>query len=75
MKLSDGTKGSKYRIDKILLDASVTRRFYALGMTQNTELAVLNIKKSGPAIIKVRGTRFAVGRKFCEGIYVRGNGE
>ena len=39
-----------------------------LGMTHGTEILVLNKKPSGPMIIKVRGTRFAIGRKFCDGI-------
>lgn len=70
MNLSDGIKGNTYIIDEINLDTRVTRRLQMLGMTRGTQLSVLNKKRSGPMIIKVRGTRFALGRNFCRGIYV-----
>ena len=68
MKLSQSERGTAYKIQGIELDTKVKRRLQMLGMTHGTEILVLNKKPSGPMIIKVRGTRFAIGRKFCDGI-------
>lgn len=70
MRLSDGKKYRRYIIGKIQLDEAVIRRLHTLGMTSGTIINVLNLKKAGPMIVKVRGTRFALGRGFCEGIFV-----
>lgn len=70
MKLSEGIKGNTYIINSIDLDERVTRRLQMLGMTRGTRLSVLNKKHAGPMIIKVRGSRYALGRKFCRGINV-----
>ena len=40
-------------------------------MTRGTRVEILNRKKSGTIIMKVRGTRFAAGRQVAEGILVR----
>lgn len=68
MRLSDAKKGSSYIVLGIDLDLKVKRRLQMLGMTHGTTIDILNKKISGPMIIKVRGTRFAVGKKFCDGI-------
>ncbi len=70
MRLSEGKKDRSYKIGKIQLDEVVIRRLHTLGMTSGTTINVLNLKKTGPMIVKVRGTRFALGRGFCEGIFV-----
>jgi ferrous iron transport protein A len=70
MKLSQAEIGLSYKIDGIELDLKVKRRLQMLGMTHGTEISVLNKKPSGPMIIKVRGTRFAVGKRFCDGIFL-----
>ena len=46
------------------------RRLEILGMTGNSRVMVLGSKKSGTKIIKVRGTRFALGADFANGIEV-----
>ncbi len=71
MRLSDGTNGSRYVVENIDLNLSVKRRLQILGMTHGAVIHILNQKKSGPMIIKVRGTRFALGRGFCKGISVK----
>lgn len=68
MKLSEAKKGSSYIVEKIELDLKVKRRLQMLGMTHGTKIEVLNKKISGPMIINVRGTRFAIGKRFCDGI-------
>ena len=70
MVLSDAKTGQNYKIEKIELDLKVRRRLQVLGMTQGTKISILNKKVSGPMIIKVRGTRFAVGKRFCDGIFL-----
>ena len=54
-----------YYIIKLL-----TRRLQALGLNDGTVVTVLNRKKGGALIIRVRGTRLALGRRICQGIEV-----
>lgn len=70
MKLSEGNVGEEYIIGKMELDAHTMHRLEMLGMTIGTRLSVLGKKRGGPMIIKVRGTRFAVGRRFTKGVEV-----
>ncbi len=70
MKLCDGILGRTYAIKEISLDLPVKRRLEILGMTNDARVTVLNSKKSGSKIIKVRGTRFAIGGKFAQQIEV-----
>ncbi len=70
MRLSEGTKGNHYEVKEIRLDAAVVRRLQTLGMTHGSKVKVLNLKRSGPMIVNIRGTRFALGRNFCEEIFV-----
>ena len=60
MTLREGTIGNRYQVKEIRLEDKVKRRLQMLGMTKGTEVRVLNNKKSGSIIMKVRGTRFAV---------------
>ncbi len=70
MRLSEGALGKTYAIKEISLDLPVKRRLEILGMTNDAKVTVLNSKISGTKIIKVRGTRFAVGGKFARQIEV-----
>ena len=71
MKLSNGELGKSYAVKEIALELPVKRRLEILGMTMNTIVTVLNSKTSGSKIIKVRGTRFAIGADFAEKIKVK----
>lgn len=71
MTLREGTIGSSYQVTEIELEDKVKRRLQMLGMTKGTEVRVLNNKKSGSIIMKVRGTRFAIGKRIAEGILVK----
>lgn len=71
MTLREGTIGSSYQVKEIQLEDKVKRRLQMLGMTKGTEVRVLNNKKSGSIIMKVRGTRFAIGKRIAEGILVK----
>ena len=70
MTLREGTIGNKYQVKEIQLEDKVKRRLQMLGMTRGTGVQVLNNKKSGSIIMKVRGTRFAIGKRIAEGILV-----
>lgn len=70
MTLLNGIIGEEYKVNNINVDDNVSRRLQALGLTPGTTVKVLNNKKSGSVIFKVRGTRLAIGRKIAEGISV-----
>lgn len=70
MKLSEGEIGRVYEVRSIREMDRITRRLEALGLTGQTKITVLNSKKHGCMIIKVRGTRWAIGRRIAEGIEV-----
>lgn len=70
MILRDGKPGNDYQVEDICLEEKVKRRLQILGLTRGTKVEILNQKKSGTLIIKVRGTRFAVGRQIAEGVQV-----
>ena len=70
MTLREGTIGNKYQVKEIQLEDKVKRRLQMLGMTKGTGVQVLNNNKSGSIIMKVRGTRFAIGKRIAEGILV-----
>lgn len=52
------------------LEDGISRRLEALGMTNGTKLLILNNKRSGSVIFKVRGTRLAIGKKIASSIQV-----
>ena len=62
MYLCDGKIGNEYKVEDIDLPVNIEKRLEALGMTRGTSIAVLNSKSRGVLIVKVRGTRFALGR-------------
>lgn len=71
MSLSEGRIGRSYQVEKIDLPVNLEKRLEALGMTCGTSVAVLNSKSRGVLIVKVRGTRFALGRNITKNILVR----
>ena len=70
VKLYEGNIGETYTVRTVMIDEAITRRLEALGVNERTQISVLNKKKSGTMIIKVRGTRLALGRKITGGIEV-----
>ena len=61
MPLQEGNSGSQYIVEQLDLPVDLERRLEALGMTEGTRVSVLRKKRRGAMIVKVRGTRFAVG--------------
>lgn len=70
-KLNECEIGGQYVVTGVQVDESITRRLEALGVNEGTPVNILNKKGSGSVIIKVRGTRLALGRRLSEGITVR----
>lgn len=70
MTLDKGTVGKSYTVEKIDLPDQVEHRLEALGMTLGTKVSVLGSKDRGTLILKVRGTRFAIGRGITQRIEV-----
>ena len=71
MYLCNGKIGSNYQISGLELPTNMEKRLEALGMTNGTTVTVLNSKNHGVLIVKVRGTRFALGRNITRNILVR----
>ena len=70
MKLYEGQKGSILRVVHMELPIQTERRLEVLGMLEGTKVTVVNRKKKGAMIIKIRGTRFAVGQSITEHVEV-----
>ena len=70
-KLNECEIGGRYVVAGVQVDEGITRRLEALGVDEGTPVNILNKKGSGSVIIKVRGTRLALGRRLSEGITVR----
>ena len=75
MFLKDVAMGQSCIIEKIDLAFQMERRLESLGMTADTTVSVLNRKGKGIMIIKLRGTRFALGYHVTKNITVREAGE
>ena len=70
MKLYEGQKGGTFQVIHMDLPVQTERRLEVLGMLEGTKVTVVNRKKKGAMIIKIRGTRFAVGQNITERIEV-----
>ncbi|MBQ2119415.1 MAG: ferrous iron transport protein A [Peptococcaceae bacterium] len=71
MNLNDSYIDKTYRVVQVTgLELPVERRLEALGLTEGTRITVLNKKNKGAVIVKVRGSRFAVGNNIAAGIRI-----
>lgn len=61
MTLQEGNAGSRYIVEKLELPVTLERRLEALGLIEGSLISILRKKRHGAMVIKVRGTRFAVG--------------
>ena len=74
MLLKDAQIGHTYVVENIRLPFQLERRLEALGMTQETPVFILNRKGKGILIVKLRGTRFALGYNITRNIEVKEGG-
>ena len=70
MSLFECIKGINYEIKGLYVEEGITRRLQALGLNDGTVITVLGRKKNGALIIRVRGTRLAIGRHISQRIEV-----
>ncbi|BDF68377.1 FeoA family protein [Pseudoflavonifractor phocaeensis] len=70
MTLDSGEVGQSYTVSRMELPEQVEHRLEALGMTLGTRVSILGSKGGGTLILKVRGTRFAIGRGITRRIEV-----
>ncbi len=70
MTLYEAQKGSSYCIRGLYVEPVITRRLEALGLNDGTIINVLNRKKHGALIIRVRGTRLALGKHISSNIEI-----
>ena len=60
-----------YQVEEIHEWENVQRRLEALGILEGTRVQVLNQKRNGSTIIRVRGTRWALGKEIAGEIEVK----
>lgn len=70
MNLANCEKNCVYSVKNINLSYAIKRRLEILGMTENVDIVVLKRKIYGAVIVKIRGSRFAFGKKIAEGIEI-----
>ena len=70
MNVSQAQKGRTYLVKNVNLEGNIERRLEMLGMTDQVKLMVLNKKNQGAVIIKVRGSRFAIGKEIADAIEI-----
>ncbi|MCR5847512.1 MAG: FeoA domain-containing protein [Lachnospiraceae bacterium] len=61
----------EYTVERILLENNISRRLEALGINEGTPIVALTRKRSGAMIVKIRGTRLALGRHITSNIEVK----
>ena len=71
MTLQNAEIGVNYIVKSLELDMVTMRRLEALGLTQGTNVRVLNRNRGGSVIIMVRGSRLALGDKIAETIHMK----
>lgn len=70
MTLFQAEINKQYAVEGLYVEEAVTRRLQALGLNDGTRISIVTRKKNGALIIKVRGTRLAIGRHIALGIEV-----
>lgn len=70
MYLCDAKVGGNYIVKHLNLPFETERRLEALGMTDDAPVSVINRKGKGILIIKLRGTRFALGYNITANIQI-----
>lgn len=71
MTLNNAKVGTSYTVENMDLKIDIKRHLEAIGMILNTTIEVLNKKRNGSVIFKVRGTRLAVGKNISQNITIK----
>ena len=70
MNVSQAQKGRTYLVKKVNVEGNIERPLEMAGLTEQIKPIVLNKKNQGAVIIKVRGTRFAIGKEIADAIEI-----
>lgn len=70
MLLKDIGVGQSCVVERMDLPFQIQRRLEALGMTRHARVSVINRKGRGILIVKLRGSRFALGEQITKSIAV-----
>lgn len=70
MNLYEGTEEKRYKVDELMLDDAISRRLAAMGINKGTLIMITGRKHNGAMVIRVRGTRLAIGKHIAECIEV-----
>jgi ferrous iron transport protein A len=71
MTLQNAKIGVTYTVKSLELDMVTMRRLESLGLTEGTNVRILNRNRGGAVIIMVRGSRLALGDKIAETIHMK----
>ena len=71
MTLREGKINRTYIVEDVTLEDKLMVRLQALGMIPGTQAEIINQKSNDSLMIKVRGTRFAIGRQIADGVNVQ----
>lgn len=71
MTLAEGKINHTYTVEHFKLPVMVEKRLEVLGMTRGTKVSVTNKKDHGTEIVKIRGTRFAIGKGITDNIIIK----
>lgn len=71
MTLKQGKNNQTYQVISIDIDLKVERRLEALGLTEGTQITVLNNDRKNSLTARFRGTRFALGKRIADHIEVK----
>lgn len=71
MRLKEGKEGTTFLVVDMDMPLETERRLEVLGLTQDSKVQVMKNKKRGAMIVKIRGTRFALGERIAESITVK----
>ena len=66
-------KGETGTVETIGLPVQIKRRLTELGLTENTDITLVQKRRRGNVVFRVRGIRYAAGKRVAEGIFVKGN--
>lgn len=71
MTLKQGLTNHTYTVKNIAIELGLERRLEALGLTEGTQVTILNNAKKGSLILRFRGTRFALGKRIADHIDIQ----
>ncbi|HIX64538.1 MAG TPA: ferrous iron transport protein A [Candidatus Mediterraneibacter colneyensis] len=71
MRLKEGKNNHTYVVEEIQIELNLERRLEALGLTEGSQITILNNDKKGAMTVRFRGTRFALGKRIADNIFVK----